>query len=144
MIQFYVPRQFYGCFSNFSLHKVVFNDKTWPTSEHAYQAQKTDDASLKEIIRACPTAKEATRFGRTIDIRPDWEQTKYGIMRDIVRAKVEQHPSIKSLLLSTGVQEIVEASPKDYIWGCGKDGTGTNWLGKIFMGIREKLKNKEK
>jgi len=34
----------------------------------------------------------------------------------------------------------MENSPTDYYWGCGKDGTGRNELGKILMKIRSKLR----
>lgn len=45
------------------------------------------------------------------------------------------------ILLSTGNEEIIEKTTKDYYWGCGEDGTGKNMLGKILMETRDVLRN---
>lgn len=37
------------------------------------------------------------------------------------------------------LQLIVEKSTNDYNWGCGKDGSGKNMLGRILMDVRELL-----
>ena len=39
-IRFYRENEEYGCFSNFSNHKVEIEGKTWPTTEHYFQAMK--------------------------------------------------------------------------------------------------------
>ena len=57
-----------------------------------------------------------------------------------VLKKFKTHDKLKELLLSTGVQEIVENAPGDYYWGIGKNGTGLNKLGKILVSVREQLK----
>jgi predicted NAD-dependent protein-ADP-ribosyltransferase YbiA (DUF1768 family) len=36
---------------------------------------------------------------------------------------------------------IVENSPFDDYWGCGKDGSGQNKLGQILMEVRELLRH---
>lgn len=41
-------------------------------------------------------SKEA---GRRVQLRPDWEEVKVGIMEEIVRAKFTQHPELASKLL---------------------------------------------
>lgn len=48
-------------------------------------------------------------------------------------------PSARELLLSTGTRELVESSPYDYYWACGKDGTGLNRLGHLLMQVRAEL-----
>jgi len=40
VVHFYSVGGEYGCFSNFSPHPVVLKGKTWPRSEHDFQAQK--------------------------------------------------------------------------------------------------------
>ena len=40
VIHFYSPRDEYGCFSNFFAAPIRLGGKTWPTSEHYFQAQK--------------------------------------------------------------------------------------------------------
>ncbi|PTY02415.1 hypothetical protein DB346_09275 [Verrucomicrobia bacterium LW23] len=46
-------------------------------------------------------------------------------------------------LIETGGREIVEASPRDDLWGSGAEGTGKNWLGKILVKLRERLCKQE-
>ena len=60
-------------------------------------------------------------------------------MKEIVYEKTQQHDEVKTLLLQTKDAELIENSPVDYFWGCGKDGTGRNELGKIWMEVREKI-----
>lgn len=59
-------------------------------------------------------------------------------MKMIYQLKYDQHPEVREYLLSTGNQELIENSPVDYFWGGGADGTGQNWIGKIWMEIRDK------
>ena len=40
VINFYSVSEEYGCFSNFSPHRIKLDGKTWPTSEHYFQARK--------------------------------------------------------------------------------------------------------
>lgn len=140
-IYFYKADEPYGCFSNFSPHPVVMDALRWPTSEHYYQAQKfsgTPDAHLGEIIRQAATPEQAAALGRDRSrvVRSDWERVKCGVMYDVVRVKFQSHPEIQSVLLGTGDQFIVENSPTDYFWGCGRDRSGENHLGRILMQIR--------
>jgi hypothetical protein len=62
-------------------------------------------------------------------------------MRKAVLRKFETHADIRKILLSTDDEPIVENSPVDYYWGCGKDGSGKNQLGLILMEVREILRN---
>jgi len=61
-------------------------------------------------------------------------------MRRALRAKFTQHPDLRTLLLGTGDEEIVENAPGDYYWGCGKDGSGKNRLGALLMELRAELR----
>ena len=72
-----------------------------------------------------------------IKIRPDWEQVKEDVMKVALKAKFDQHPKLKRLLVSTGKQLISEASPRDSYWGTGKDGKGLNRLGVLLMELRD-------
>lgn len=77
---------------------------------------------------------------RARPLRPDWEQVKDDVMRRAVRRKFEAHPELRQVLLATGAEPIVENAPKDWYWGCGKDGTGKNMLGRILMEVRAALR----
>ena len=141
MIRFWYTSGKYGAFSNFAPFGLVMDGVAYKTSEHYYQAQKTLDPDLQEQIRLQPTPKLAKELAQTVPLRPDWEAIKYDIMKQTLLAKFSQMRSLQELLVSTGDEEIVEASPKDYIWGCGKDGTGQNLLGKCLMEVREILRD---
>ncbi len=131
----------YYMFSNFSAFAVEWNDKLWPTSEHAYQAAKFEDDELQEEIRNASSPKAAYDLAHEHESKmdPDWDKWKLGIMEEIVRAKLEQHPYIQKKLLETGDREIVEDSPTDSFWGWGPDKMGENHLGKIWMTLRDEL-----
>ncbi|OCR01959.1 Swarming motility protein ybiA [Oscillatoriales cyanobacterium USR001] len=143
-IYFYSTRTEYGCFSNFSAHGFELDGVYWPTSEHYFQAQKFAGTPHVEEIRQVKTPKDAAKMGRDRKrpLRKDWEQVKDDIMRKAVLCKFETHANIREILLSTNDEEIVENSPIDYYWGCGKDGSGKNKLGLILMEVREILRQR--
>lgn len=132
----------HGCFSNFSRHGFELDGAYWPTSEHYFQAQKFAGTDHAEAVRRAPTPKEAAAMGRdrALPLRPDWEQVKDGVMRRAVRRKFETYPELRHVLLATGDELIVENAAKDWYWGCGKDGTGKNMLGRILMEVRAALR----
>jgi ribA/ribD-fused uncharacterized protein len=72
--------------------------------------------------------------------RPDWDDVKVDIMRDILRAKVQQHPYVRRKLLATGDRTLIENSWRDSYWGWGPNYNGLNMLGKIWMEIRAELR----
>ena len=61
-------------------------------------------------------------------------------MEDILRAKLSQHAYVKKKLLETGNYMIVEDSPTDSYWGCGSDRKGQNHMGKLWMKLRDELR----
>jgi hypothetical protein len=142
-IYFYGIRDRYGCFSNFSPHGFELDDAYWPTSEHYFQAQKFVGTPHADQIREVKTARDAAKMGRDRKrpLRPDWNEVKDDIMRKAVLRKFETHADIREILLATNDEPIVENSPVDYYWGCGKDGSGKNQLGLILMEVREILRN---
>lgn len=73
MIKFYSAEDEYGEFSNFARYSISMKGKTWPTSEHYFQAQKFSDATYREKIRKANTPAIAARLGRarTEKLRPD-------------------------------------------------------------------------
>lgn len=144
VINFYSVSADYGCFSNFAAYPIRLGGKTWPTSEHYFQAQKFEDDVHQEAIRQTPSPMIAARMGRDRKrpLRPDWETVKIAIMREVVRAKFTQHDDIRDILLSTGEAKLVEHTKNDAYWGDGGDGSGQNMLGRILMEVREEFRNK--
>jgi ribA/ribD-fused uncharacterized protein len=141
-IPFYRVREPYGEFSNFSPHPIKIKGRTWPTSEHYFQAQKFADNEYEEEIRRAKSPMIAARLGRSRKqpLREDWESAKETIMREALRAKFIQHPALRSLLLSTGDKSIVEHTQNDDYWGDGGDGNGQNRLGILLMELRDQLR----
>lgn len=141
-IRFYHIHEPYGCFSNFSRHGFELDGAYWPTSEHYFQAQKYAGTPYVEQVRQAATPKEAFSLGHNKDwsIRPDWNHVKDDVMRKAVLKKFETHADIRAILLSTGEEELIEASPVDWYWGEGADQTGKNMLGKILMEVRAQLR----
>jgi len=64
-------------------------------------------------------------------------------MRIAVLQKFRVNKDIQKVLFMTGDEEIVEDTSDDYYWGCGKNGNGTNMLGKILMETREILRREQ-
>ena len=138
---------FYGgefgyCFSNFAAFSVVWRDRVWQTSEHAFQAACFDDEAVIEEIYNATSAHDALKLAiKYLDqARPTWKDDRLRIMKEICKAKLDQHPYIQKSLRQSGEAELIEDSPKDEYWGRGTDWKGENNLGKIWMELREEIK----
>ena len=144
-IYFYSVNGNFGEFSNFSDYGFYENDVYWKTVEHFYQSNKFESSSYSEKIRKSSTPKMARELGqsRKVPLRKDWDTIKNEIMKIAVKNKFESNKTILDLLLFTDDKEIVESSPYDYYWGCGKDGSGKNMLGKILMEFRDQYEFEE-
>ena len=142
VIQFYSVSGEYGYFSNFSPHPINLKGKTWPTSEHYFQAQKFAGTPDEEEVRLAKSPMIAARMGRSRKrpLRKDWESVKDRIMHEAVLAKFTQHANLREVLLATGNAKIVEHTDNDHYWGDGSDGSGRNKLGQILMEVREELR----
>src|SRR3954470_16959989 len=117
VINFYNLEDPNGEFSNFARFPVELGGKTWPTSEHYFQAQKHTGTPLEEEIRRLATPREAFALARSRPARADWEQVKDAVMREAVLAKFTQHARLRELLLSTGDAALVEHTANDRYWG---------------------------
>jgi hypothetical protein len=141
-ILFYRVNEDYGSFSNFAPYPIVLKDKTWPTSEHYFQAQKFSGTEHKEEVRRAKTPMQAALMGRDRKrpLRPDWDNVRDEVMREALEAKVAQHETVRKALLDTGDAELIEHTANDNYWADGGDGSGKNVLGKLVMEIREELR----
>ena len=144
-IEFYSTRDAYGDFSNFAAHSVYLDGKSWPTTEHYFQAQKFVGTPYAEEIRRAKSPMIAARLGRSRKhpLRKDWESVKVSVMHAAVLAKFSQHAELTALLLGTGDALLVESTYNDSYWGDGGDGSGKNQLGKILMQVRETLQQSQ-
>lgn len=141
-IRFYSLKNPYGEFSNFSPHPFDLDGESWPTSEAYFQACKFEDRAYREQIRLAPSPMKAANLGRSrsVPLRTDWNEVKDDAMRRALKAKFAAHPQLRSLLLSTGDEPIIEATTGDLYWGCGTSGDGLNRLGELLVELRAFLR----
>lgn len=132
----------YGAFSNLYPRPIEFEGRIFPTSEHAYQAGKAQKPAVREWILSAPTPALAAMAAHGLyvwDVVPDWAKIKFDRMRAVLRAKFDQHPDLKDLLMSTGNARLVEAgtvnNAVNRLWG-EVDGKGENMLGVMLMELR--------
>ncbi len=142
-INFYLVNEPYGEFSNFAPYAIRLKDKTWPTVEHYYQAQKFAGQPDEEQIRHARSAKHAARMGRDRKrtMRNKWDCYRDEVMLGAVKAKFAQHPDLERLLLSTGKLQLVEHTRHDSYWGDGGNGSGRNMLGRYLMRVRREIRD---
>lgn len=135
----------FGAFSNLLKRQIVFDGRTYPTAEHAYQAGKPTKPAVREWILSAPTPALAAMAAHGLyvwDVVPNWAQIKFDRMRAVLRAKFDQHDDLKELLLSTGEARLVEAGTVNNgvnrLWG-EVEGKGQNMLGLMLMELRGEL-----
>jgi ribA/ribD-fused uncharacterized protein len=140
-IYFYTRSMPFFELSNFCPPGLEADGAYWTTVEHYFQAQKFKDSAFRERIRRATTPKDARELGRSREypIRPDWDEIRESVMLTALRRKFSKGPA-RELLLSTGDHPMVEASPLDYFWGAGQNGTGLNRLGHLSQS--EKLRRR--
>jgi hypothetical protein len=158
LIKFYGTKSEFGFLSNFFHAPIQIDDVTAPTTEHFFQAMKTLVAEERLEILAASTPRQAKLLGSKCQLRADWEDVAgttalqalfrdhHGELVTLVKdhlmfvalvAKFKQHEDLYHKLLLTGEDELVEASPTDYYWGAGQDGSGLNKLGRMLTLIRK-------
>ena len=133
----------YNFLSNFTYFDKPFNFKgiTYKTNEHFYIAMKTKDLGKRLEVSLHPS-KGLKKFGRTLELRDDWEDIKLKVMYYGLKYKFSKHnPRLRSKLRGTGNKMIQEGNYwNDKYWGvCLKTGEGDNHLGKLLMKVRENI-----
>lgn len=140
---FFYEQDFY-VFSNFSAFRLHWKGKTFDTSEAAYHYEKFPHRpDLQEAIISADSAHVAFKFAEMhkADRRADWDDVKVDVMREILREKVKQHGYVRYKLLQSGNRELIEDSWRDPFWGWGPNRDGQNMLGKLWMEVREEVRN---
>lgn len=100
--------------------------------------------------------KEMKAFGRAISPFDEqlWNASSYDIVRRGNAAKFAQNEALRRYLLGTGSRILVEASPRDRIWGIGLGKSnpdaehppkwrGRNKLGFALTQVRDELQNQQ-
>ncbi len=136
-------RDDYYFMSNFYPFKLIYNGIEYQNTEAAFQAQKCKYLPERNQFSKL-NASEAKRLGRRVELRPDWEQVKDGIMYNIVLTKFSSDEYLAYKLLETGEEVLMEGNTwKDTYWGVDLDTmVGKNKLGLILMKVRDVLRAK--
>lgn len=148
-------REEWGCLSNMSKHPVVFGGIEYPRAEHLFQALRLTCPELREQVRMEPNPVKAKLLARQFFVEhPEKVSVMQRSMEDVenmrfvLEEKLRQSPEVQKTLLLTGTQQIVEDCTRrqggtGLFWGAAlqEDGTwkGHNWLGHLWMQIREGL-----
>lgn len=152
---FWQENEKYGEFSNLYQCDFEIDGFQYFCVEQYMMAQKAklfhDTKNYTKIIRA-DTPKECKSLGRQVTPfdGDQWDAVKYEIVKTGNRAKYEQNPGLRLLLLATGDSIVAEASPHDKVWGIELDAQtavqtdpaswpGENLLGRILMELREEF-----
>jgi ribA/ribD-fused uncharacterized protein len=135
----------YRWLSNFFEVPVVISGRTYPTTEHFYQASKCANPADYAMIEALETPGKTKRAGAKVEVRKDWDNVKESVMAVASFSKFTQNKELGEKLLSTGDEEIVEINTWcDNYWGqciCEEcyGVVGKNVLGEILMDVRSYL-----
>ncbi|KAH9218399.1 hypothetical protein DL95DRAFT_275177, partial [Leptodontidium sp. 2 PMI_412] len=140
---------------------------TYRTAEQYMMHQKAilfSDTEVAVKILASTSPLEQKSLGRQVSNFDDavWKENRERIVEEASYWKFKvgtdegvlkgDGVSLKDRLLGTGEREVVEASPRDRIWGVGfgeknagkrRMGWGLNLLGKALMDARKKLREED-
>ncbi|MEV4318900.1 NADAR family protein [Actinocrispum sp. NPDC049592] len=109
----------------------------------AEKARMFGDTTMRERILAAEDPMDAKRLGRAVrDFdQGKWEAERYDIVVRGNTAKFGQHPGLREFLLATGDKVLVEAAPRDVIWGIGlgqdnpRAQDPAQWRGRNLLGF---------
>lgn len=111
---------FFGEFrwlSNFYPCEIEYRGIVYPSTEHAYQAAKTNDINEKQFMISLST-KEVKKYGRRLKLSKDWNNQRIFIMHDILELKFKI-VSFRNKLIETKDLYLEETNNWGrYILGC--------------------------
>ncbi len=146
-----------ACLSQWFARPFDADGVRYPTAEHFMMVAKArlfgDGEAETRILRTREPA-DAKAIGRAVRGYDDerWERARFDAVVRGNAAKFGQHADLRAFLVSTGDRVLVEASPRDCVWGIGlgasnpaaRDPTkwrGRNLLGFALMDVRASLAN---
>lgn len=139
----------YYFLSNFFTASVEYKGIQYQNNEAAFQAMKCENIEKRKEFSNLPP-NEAKRLGRKVNLRSDWENIKFGVMREVVHQKFSQNPYLAEKLIQTYPEKLIEGNTwHDNTYGncvCDRcrDIPGKNMLGKILMEERNLLIRNQK
>ncbi|WP_026116257.1 NADAR family protein [Nocardiopsis valliformis] len=148
-----------SCLSQWWPADFTVDGTDYPTAEHFMMAGKArlfGDTEAEERILAAGHPRDAKEIGREVRGFDEeaWERERFEIAVLGNVAKFGQNEDLRAFLLGTGERVLVEASPRDRVWGIGigKENEnaerphlwrGRNLLGFALMEARARLSEQE-
>jgi ribA/ribD-fused uncharacterized protein len=142
--------------SNWFPSPFVIDGVTYETNEHWMMAEKArlfGDTVARGRVMKAPSPGEAKAIGREVRQFDDdvWDAARFGIVARGCEAKFAADAALRDYLLQTGDAVLVEASPRDRVWGIGLGASsadandprtwrGENLLGFALMEARARLR----
>lgn len=146
------------CLSQWYQCSFMIDDQYYNCAEQYMMAEKArifGDEEIRQQILAEHSQMAMKKLGRKVRNYDDviWAGKRFDVVVKGNIAKFSQNEKLLTYLLSTGDKILVEASPKDTIWGIGLDQfspdaihpnkwMGENLLGFALMEVRGILKTK--
>lgn len=131
--------------SNFHEEPFDCGGRIVPTAEHAYQAQKTWSKLHRDEIAAADGPRHAKFLGRRAPMKPNWDEIKVSVMRQILAFKFAEGSTLGARLAETFPAHLIEGNHwGDTFWGCVHPTPGSNlWVGSNHLGLLLMERRKE-
>ncbi len=146
-----------GTFSQWATSPFKIDGVAFNTCEQYMMYKKAllfHDYTQAERIMGTSNPRSQKQLGREVNgfQKDRWERYCKGYFFDANYAKFTQNPKMLQELLETEGTSLVEASPKDNIWGIGlaeddpkaqnrDTWEGTNWLGEVLNAVRKEIQD---
>ncbi|MCL2116695.1 MAG: NADAR family protein [Methanobrevibacter sp.] len=144
-----------SCLSQWTKSDFNVGVSKYNCTEQYMMAEKAlffEDHENKQKIMELDNPHEMKKLGRKVKNfnSEEWNKVKYSIVLNGNYYKFSQNQEMRNFLIATGNKVLVEASPKDRIWGVGLDEPnkdiynmkkwkGENLLGFALMELRDEL-----
>jgi len=148
-----------SCFSQWWMQNFEVEGVRYLCAEQFMMAEKArlfNDSEMLESIMQTAFPKEMKAYGRAVRNfdQSIWDANCYQIVKNASKAKFTQNTELLEFLLGTRNRILVEASPRDRIWGIGMGKNnldadnplkwrGRNLLGFALTEVRDELVKNE-
>jgi hypothetical protein len=118
-------------------------DQDWLSAEHYLYANLAKSPGHANKIKQASSPQEAYKLGNAFFSRKcaNWKKVRRVLMTRALYTQAMMYPEVKQALLDTGEEMLLETSAYDHYWGLGRDQRGLNTLGKVWMDIRQKIRD---